>query len=148
VRSGDTLEVVTLHDTRGALTLARADDVDELAGLEGAVNRELLTERVGRGVGGADLSEVTTGRDARSLEVAREGLVDLAGVDRTGGDLDGRVAVHLRSADLGDDVRRELDHRDGDELAGLVPDLSHAELGAEETLGNLVVDVNHVDPQP
>src|SRR5690606_522147 len=31
VRGGDALEVVALHDARGALALARADDVDELA---------------------------------------------------------------------------------------------------------------------
>ena len=35
VRSRGAGEVVTLHDTGGALALARADDVDELAGLEG-----------------------------------------------------------------------------------------------------------------
>jgi len=29
---------VTLHDTRGALALAGADDVDQLAGLEEAVD--------------------------------------------------------------------------------------------------------------
>src|SRR5690606_14590098 len=105
VRGRDALEVVALHDTRGALTLARADDVDELAGLEGAVDRELLTERVLGGVSGADLREVTTRRDARGLEVGREGLVHLARVDLAGRDLDGVVAVLLGRADLGDDVR-------------------------------------------
>merc|ERR1711960_22988 len=44
VRSGDALEVVALHDTRGALALAGADDVDQLARREDAVHRELLTE--------------------------------------------------------------------------------------------------------
>ena len=44
VRRGDTLEVVALHDTGGALALAGADDVDQLARCEDAVHRELLTE--------------------------------------------------------------------------------------------------------
>jgi len=35
---------VALHDTRGALALAGADDVDQLAGLEDALRGELLTE--------------------------------------------------------------------------------------------------------
>src|SRR5690606_28722050 len=81
VRSGDALEVVTLHDTRGALALAGADDVDQLAGLEGGVDGQFLTERVVSGVGGAHLGEVTARRDARGLEVGRLGLVHLAGVD-------------------------------------------------------------------
>src|SRR5690349_1516877 len=87
VRSGDALEVVTLHDTRGALALAGADDVDQLAGLERAVHRELLTECVVSSVRGADLGEVTTRGHTGGLEVGRLGLVDLAGVDLAVGDL-------------------------------------------------------------
>jgi hypothetical protein len=62
------------------------------------------------------------------------GLGGLAGVDLTGGDLDGRVAVLLERADLGHDVRSDLDDGDGDELVVLVPDLGHAELLAEQAL--------------
>src|SRR5699024_11022318 len=49
-------------------------------------------------------------------------------------------------ADLRDDIGRQLDHRDGDELALLVPDLGHAELGAEQPAGCLRVDVCHDGP--
>src|SRR5690606_18205750 len=55
VRCRDALEVVALHDTSGALALAGADDVDQLARLEKPVNRDLLTKRVVRSIRGADL---------------------------------------------------------------------------------------------
>src|SRR5690606_40818804 len=80
------------------------------------------------------------------LEVSTEGLVHLAGVDLARGDLNGVVAVLLGRADLGDHVGCQLDDGDGDELAVRVPHLSHAELGAQHSLGNLCVDVSHVDP--
>src|SRR5690606_24600881 len=44
VRCTCTGEVVTLHYTRGALALAGADNVDQLASLEQCVCGELLTE--------------------------------------------------------------------------------------------------------
>src|SRR6478752_5051248 len=93
VRSGDTLEVVALHDTGEALTLRRTDDVDQLADLEGGVDGELLAGRVLAGVGGADLGEVTARGDARLVEVPGGRLVDLARVDLAVRDLDGVVAV-------------------------------------------------------
>src|SRR5690606_29019429 len=89
VRGRDALEVVALHDTRGALALAGADDVDQLTGLEDAVDRELLAQVVVSGIRGADLGDVTTRRDAGCLEVSGQGLVDLAGVDLAVGDLNG-----------------------------------------------------------
>src|SRR3954468_900003 len=137
VRSGDTLEVVALHDTGEALTLRRAHDVDQLADLEGAVDGELLAGRELGGVGRADLGEVTSRGDARLVEVTGGRLVDLARVDLAVGDLDGVVAVRLGGADLGHDVRRDLDDGHGDELVVLIPDLGHAELLAEEALGGL-----------
>src|SRR5690606_15407217 len=109
-------EVVALHDTRGALALAGADDVDQLTGLEDAVDRELLAQVVVSGIRGADLGDVTTRRDAGCLEVSGQGLVDLAGVDLAVGDLNGVVAVLLGGANLGDHVRSQLDDGDGDEL--------------------------------
>jgi hypothetical protein len=75
--------------------------------------------------------------------MGRLGLVDLAGVDLAVGDLDGVVAVALGRAHLGDHVGGHLDDGDGNELAVLVPDLGHAELRAEQALGNLFVDVCH-----
>src|SRR5690606_19903950 len=95
VRCRGALEVVTLHDTGEALALAGADNVDQLACFEQTVNREFLTKRVVRSIRRADLGDVATRRDAGSLEVSREGLVHLAGVDLTGRDLNGVVAVLL-----------------------------------------------------
>jgi hypothetical protein len=80
---------VTLHHTGEALTLARADDVDELAGFEGVTSGDLLAEGVVRGVCRADLSDLAARRDACGGVVAGEGLSDLAGVDLAGGDLNG-----------------------------------------------------------
>src|SRR5690606_2064015 len=62
------LEVVALHDTGEALALGGADDVDELAGFED-LDRDLLPEFIGVGVGGAHLGEVAARRDAGLLEV-------------------------------------------------------------------------------
>ena len=53
------------------LPLLRADDVDQLAGLEDGVDGELLAERVLGGVGGADLGEVAARRDARPCRSGR-----------------------------------------------------------------------------
>ncbi len=66
-------------------------DVDHGAGLEG-LRGDLLAERVLGGVGGADLGDVTTRRDAGLLEVALERLRDLARVDLAVGELHGGVA--------------------------------------------------------
>ena len=99
------------------------------------------------GIRGADLGEVTAGGDASLLEVARGGLFTLRGSICAVGDLDGVVAVGLGGADLGDDVRRDLDDGDGDELVVLVPDLGHAELRAEQALEVFVIDVDIPPPQ-
>src|SRR5690606_36608347 len=104
-------EAVALHDTRGALALARTGDVDLLAGLED-VGGDLLAEFVPGGVVGPQFDEVAARRDAGLLEVTRARLVHLARVDLPVADLDGAVAVLLRAADLGDDTRPGLD--DGD----------------------------------
>src|SRR5690606_2787435 len=94
VGGADAGEAVTLHDARGALALRRADDVDDGAGLE-RVGAQLLTDGVLVGLGGADLSDEAARRRAGLLEVALEGLGDLAGVDLAEGQLDGAVAVGL-----------------------------------------------------
>ncbi|MDQ0642542.1 hypothetical protein QFZ46_000702 [Microbacterium murale] len=64
---------MALHDTRGALALAGADDVDQLACLEETVDRELLTKRIVSSIRSADLGDVAARRDAGSLEVGRKG---------------------------------------------------------------------------
>src|SRR4051794_6191349 len=56
VRAAEALEAVTLHDTRGALALRGAHDVDLLAGLE-HLGGDLLAERVLAGVGGTELDQ-------------------------------------------------------------------------------------------
>ncbi len=85
------------------------------------------------GVVGADLGDVAARRDARLLEVAGERLGHLARVDLAVGQLDGAVAVLLRGAQLGDDVGGDLDDGHRDELVARIPDLRHAELGAQQT---------------
>ena len=74
-------------------------------------------------------------RHAGLLEVAGHRLVDLAGVDRTEGELDSVVAVRLGGADLRDDAGTRLDHRDRHQPAAVVPDLGHPQLGAEHRAG-------------
>ena len=75
---------------------------------------------------------VTAGRDPGLLEVALERLGDLARVDLAVGELDRGVAVGLNRAHLGDHVGTDGDDGDRDEATGLVPQLGHAELAAEQ----------------
>jgi hypothetical protein len=74
---------------------------------------------------------VTARRDAGLVEVAREGLGDLAGVDLAIRDLHGRVAVDLLRAQLRHNVGRDLDDGHGNELVVRIPDLRHTELLAQ-----------------
>ena len=124
---------MTLHGAGEALALAGAGDVNLLASSEG-VDGELLAHRVRRRVTGADLDQVATGGGARLGEVAGARLVHLAAVDLAEAELDGVVAVGLGQADLGDHVGGRRDHGDGDDAVVLVPELGHAELGAQQTL--------------
>src|SRR5690606_15011399 len=129
----DAVEAVTLHDAGEALALAGASDVDLFAGGEG-VDTELLADRVGRGVSGADLDQVATRGHTGLGEVTGHRLVDLACLDLAEADLDGVVAIGLGLADLSHDVGRGSDHGDGNNLVVLVPHLGHAELGAQQPL--------------
>src|SRR5690606_35996656 len=108
VRGADTVEAVTLHDTRGALALGRADDVDHGTGGE-RLSGDLLAEAVLGRVGGTDLGDVTARRDARLLEVTGQRLADTARVDLAVRELDGAVAVRVSVADLGDHVGADGD---------------------------------------
>src|ERR1700712_1834412 len=137
VRRRDTLEVVSLHDTGETLALAGADDVDLLAGFEHPVDGQFLTERVLSGVSSANLGDVTARRDACLVEVTGQRLGDLTGVDLAAGDLNGFVTVDLGGANLGDDVRGDLNDGHRNEAVLVIPDLGHAELDAEQSLGRL-----------
>jgi hypothetical protein len=90
--------------------------------------------RVGGGVSGADLDQVTTRRRPGLDEVTGLRLAHLAPVDLAEPDLDGVVAVGLGAADLGDHVGARGDHGHRDDLVVLVPELGHAELGAQQAL--------------
>src|SRR3954451_5867840 len=133
VRRAQAVESVALHDTGEALALGRADDIDGLSGAE-RLHGQLLADRVGRRVCGAELDEVATRRDAGLLEVAGQRLGHPTRADGTEGDLEGGVAVQVGRPDLGDDARAGLDDSDRDECVVLVPDLGHAELLAEKPL--------------
>ena len=77
--------------------------------------------------------EVTAGCALRLREVAGLRLVDLAGVDRAVRELHGGVPVRVLGAYLGHDARAGLHHGHRDN-AVVVPDLGHAELGAQDPL--------------
>src|SRR4051812_2299622 len=101
VAGAEALEAVPLHATGEALALGLARDVDLLAGLERG-RGELLAEAVVSRVGGAQLDQVTAGGDPGLGEVPGQRLGHLARVDRAEGDLDARIAVEFRVADLRD----------------------------------------------
>src|SRR4051794_1702916 len=127
------LEAVPLHDTGGALALGPADDVDLLADLED-LGRDLLAGRVLGRVRRADLGDEAPRGHTGLGEVPGQGLVHLAGVDRAEGDLDTVVAVVPAVPHLRDDARTGLDDGHGNEPAGRVLDLGHAELLAQHAL--------------
>src|SRR5690606_28162595 len=111
------------------------------------VGGDLLAERELGGVLGADLGHVTARRHAGLLEVALERLGDLARVHLAGRELHGRVAIGVRRADLRHHVRAHGDHGHRHEAACLVPELRHAELGAEHR-GHVLLLVGHDVLQP
>src|SRR3990170_2907149 len=98
------MEAVSLHDACSAFALAPSDDVHALSRRE-ELSGDLLAERVLAGVVRAQLDDVASRGHPGLLEVTGVGLVDLAGVDRAEGELDGRVAVVLRGANLGHHAR-------------------------------------------
>ena len=124
---------MTLHRAGEALALAGAGDVDLLAGGEG-VDGQLLADGVLTGGRGADLDHVAARGRAGLGEVPGGRLGDLAALDLAVPDLHGVVAVELGGADLGDHVGRRGDDGHGDDLVVLVPELGHAELGAQQAL--------------
>src|SRR5690606_1191079 len=150
-------EAVALHDTGVALALAGAGHVD--LGTRGEdVGGDLLADLVVLRVAGAQLGEVTLGRDTRLLEVAGQrgvhhpvahlarglaGLAQLAASRRAVhlarvhvavGQLHRGVAVVVLGPDLGHHVRPRLDDGDRYHPVLLVEDLGHTELGAQDPL--------------
>ena len=138
VGSTQTTETVTLHDASGALALAGAGDVDEI-GLGEHVSSDLLAQGVFGGVGGAQLDEVTSRGHTSLLEVASLRLGDVLRLDGPVAKLDGGVAISLGRAHLSDDTRSGLDDGHGNEPIVLVPQLGHAELGAQHALDSAFI---------
>src|SRR5665811_398575 len=143
VRGADSVEAMALHDACESFALGGGDDVDVLSRLESR-DRELLAQVVGRGLGGTYLHQVAARGDACLLEVARHGLVHLARVDRTKGDLNRVVTVCVGAADVRNHARTGLDHRDGNKAVLGIPDLGHSEFLAEHALDRALNSVSPV----
>src|SRR5699024_682374 len=124
-------EAVALHDTRVALALGGAGDVDDGAVGE-HVHAHFLADLEGRGVGDPQLDQVPARGDPGLGVVAGDGLVDLARVDGAERQLHGLVAVPLCGAHLGHHARPRLDDGHRDDPVVLVEDLGHAELVAQD----------------
>ena len=130
MRGGDTLEVVTLHNTGKTFTLAGAHDVNQLTGFK-YISGDLLAYFVGVGIGGANLGHVTTGRNACLFEVTLQRRSDLTRVNGTGGNLDGFIAIVVHRANLSYHVGGNRHHGDRNHPILVIPHLSHTELDAQ-----------------
>src|SRR5699024_9170470 len=129
VRRALPADAVALRGAGDTLALGGPCDVDEGAVGEHVRAALLAQLEAGRLLGAVEpeLHEVAAWGHARLGELARDGLGDLTGVDRTEGDLHGVVAVGLFTADPGDDARPGLDDGHRDDPVVLVEDLGHAE---------------------
>src|SRR5690606_7768985 len=123
---------VPLRAAGAPVAIIAPGDVRVLAGGEG-LDGHLLAQRVLAGVGGPQLDQVPPWRHTGLAEVAGQRPVDLPRIDRAVRQLHGRVPVAIRGAHLGDHARPGLHHGDRDDLV-VVPDLGHAELGAQDAL--------------
>src|SRR6185437_5491915 len=131
VRGAEALEAVPLHDARVALALAPAGHVDVLPAGE-HLGGDLLPERVLGRVIGPQLGDVPTRSQAGLLEHPADRLGHLARIDLAEAELHGRVSVVAGGAYAGHHARPGLDHRDRHDLPGVVEDLGHAKLGAQD----------------
>ncbi len=122
-----------LHHTGSALAFADTGHVDDVSFGEG-VGVELLAEAVLAGVAGPDLHQMLARRHPGLLKVPGAGLGQLLGLDGTEAELDGRVTVDIGGSNLGNDAWPCLDHGDWDNAVAVVPELCHAELGAQQAL--------------
>ena len=136
VRSALALEAVTFHGAGEALALRGAGDVDEVSVGED-LRRQFLADLVLAGrcfVLKAQLGQVPARVDPGGGVLPAHRLVDLARADLAVGKLDGAVAIAFRGADASDDVGPGLDDGDRNDAIVLVEDLSHTQLGAEDSL--------------
>src|SRR6188472_4767336 len=122
-----------LHNAGSALALADTGYINDVPGCED-FSGELLAEGVLARVARADLDEMLPWRDTGFLEVSGTGLGQLLGLDSAETELDGRVPIVIRRADLGHHARPSLDNSHGDNAVVLIPELGHAELGAQHAL--------------
>ena len=86
MRRAEPRETVPLHDTGGALALADAGHIDDIAHGED-VSAELLTEAVFGCVAGADFDQMLTRCHACLIEVPGTRLGQLLGLDRAEAEL-------------------------------------------------------------
>jgi hypothetical protein len=93
---------------------------------------DLLPERVLGRVIGPQLGDVPARSQAGLLEHPADRLGHLARIDLAEAELHGRVAVVAGGAHAGHHARPGLDHRDRHDLPGVVEDLGHAKLGAQD----------------
>lgn len=98
------------------------------------VSGDLLTDRVLAGVGGAHLDVVAARGEVVLTQVIAERLVHLARVDVAVAELNRGVPIGLRGTDASHDSWAGLQHRHRHNFAGLVEDLGHAELFAQDSL--------------
>src|SRR5689334_17447201 len=131
VRGAEALEAVPLHDARVALALAPAGHVDVLPAGE-HLGGDLLPERVLGRVIGPQLGHVPARGQAGLLDHPADRLGHLARIDLAEAELHGRVAVVVGGLYAGHHARSGLDHRDRHDLPGVVEDLGHAKLGAQD----------------
>jgi hypothetical protein len=139
VRAAEPGEPVPLHHAAEALALRDPDHVDPITRGED-LGRHLLTGGVVRRVVGSELDQVSHRLGAGLVEVALAGAVDVAGSHLPVRELDGVVAVRVARANLRDDARPGLQHRDRDR-ARLGEDLGHPQLLADDPF-----DVSHRGP--
>jgi hypothetical protein len=125
------MEVVALDRTCEALALRDAGHVDLVPVGKDVAERDLLTDFVAGQVVDAELAE---GADlGQILELARDGLRELALGAHVGAELDGGVAVTLGRAQAGHGVRFDGQDGDGHHRAVLLEHLGHADLSANES---------------
>src|SRR5262249_5769335 len=120
-------EVVALDHAGEALALRDAGHVDDLTHLED-VDADLAARLAVRELllGDAELAQDVPGLRRRLREMPRGGLVYARGAALAEGDLHGVVAVGRRGFDLSDAVVGDVEHRDGQRIAVVGENASHA----------------------
>ena len=127
---------VALHHAGVALTLADAGDVHMVALCKGVHLHLVANVQVG-GVLELELLEDLLGGHARLLQMAQFRLGELLLRHVLVTELHGFVAVFLRGLLLHHGAGARLDDGDRDHVAGLVEDLRHADLLADDGLFHL-----------